>query len=186
MRVVQGHSGLLEPIQWRVFHENPTGGSAAAAGARARSESWPESRRPREFEEVASFSPRGRPDCHATHRLHRVSSRLYAPPLHAAAAGACTRFLPGRCRRRLHEELPVLVALGQTRPRFRRSPCATRRCLTLRSSGQPTAWHPGREALWYMLHLAARAPRRRPPLSSNVRPRIPPMCRPESKLRWRR
>lgn len=42
---------------------------------------------------------------------------------------------------------------------------ATRR-LTLRSSGRPTACRPGREALWYMLHLAARAPCRRPPLSS--------------------
>jgi hypothetical protein len=43
------------------------------------------------------------------------------------------------------------------------------RGLTLRSSGRPPASHLGREVLWYMLHLAAKAPCRRPPLSSNVR-----------------
>ena len=69
----------------------------------------------------------------------------------------------------MHEELPVLVALGQTRPRFRRSPCATRRCLTIRSSGHAPARHLGREALRSIIRLAAKLPHRRVPLSSNVR-----------------
>jgi hypothetical protein len=45
--------------------------------------------------------------------------------------------------------------------------------LTPRSSGAPTARRPGREALAQaIMRLAARAPCRRRPLSSNVRPRI--------------
>jgi hypothetical protein len=44
------------------------------------------------------------------------------------------------------------------------------RCLTLRSSGPPPAWHLGREASQVIVRLAAQAPTRRGPLSSNVRP----------------
>jgi hypothetical protein len=44
-------------------------------------------------------------------------------------------------------------------------------CLTPRSSGASTAWRPGREApTQAIMRLAARAPRRCRPLSSNVRP----------------
>ena len=43
------------------------------------------------------------------------------------------------------------------------------RGLTLRSSGLAPAWHLAREALWYIIRLAGQAPRRRSPLSSNVR-----------------
>ena len=43
--------------------------------------------------------------------------------------------------------------------------------LTLRSSGPPPAWHLGREASQVIVRLAAQAPTRRGPLSSNVRPR---------------
>jgi len=49
-------------------------------------------------------------------------------------------------------------------------------CLTLRSSGLAPAWHPGREAERFIIGLAARAPRRRSPLSSNVRPHTQPPC----------
>jgi hypothetical protein len=45
--------------------------------------------------------------------------------------------------------------------------------LTLRSSGRPPARHLGREPVSVIIGLAAQAPRRRPPLSSNVRPRMP-------------
>jgi hypothetical protein len=41
--------------------------------------------------------------------------------------------------------------------------------LTLRSSGPPTAWHPGREAVVFIIVLAARAPRCRRPLNLHVR-----------------
>ena len=44
------------------------------------------------------------------------------------------------------------------------------RCLTLRSSGPPPAWHLGREASQVIVRLAAQAPIRFRPLSSNVRP----------------
>ena len=43
------------------------------------------------------------------------------------------------------------------------------RCLTPRSSGPPTARHPGREAVLYIIGYAARAPRCRRPLNSHVR-----------------
>jgi len=42
------------------------------------------------------------------------------------------------------------------------------RRLTLRSTGPPTAWHPGREAPWFIMRLAARAPCRRRPVSSTL------------------
>ena len=42
-------------------------------------------------------------------------------------------------------------------------------CLTVRSSGPPPAWHLGREAVLSIIVLAAQAPRRWRPLSSNVR-----------------
>ena len=42
--------------------------------------------------------------------------------------------------------------------------------LTLRSSGPPPAWHLGREPFQVIIRLAAQAPTRRGPLSSNVRP----------------
>ena len=45
------------------------------------------------------------------------------------------------------------------------------RCLTLRSSGAPTAGHQARAAPWFMLHRTGLASCRRRPLSSNVRPR---------------
>ena len=41
--------------------------------------------------------------------------------------------------------------------------------LTLRSSGPPPAWHLGREPFQVIIRLAAQAPTRRGPLSSNVR-----------------
>ncbi len=41
--------------------------------------------------------------------------------------------------------------------------------LTLRSSGPPTAWRPGREAVLFIIVLAARAPRCRRPLNLYVR-----------------
>jgi hypothetical protein len=44
--------------------------------------------------------------------------------------------------------------------------------LTLRSSGRPPARHLGREASSVIIRLAAQAPCRRPPLSSNVRRQI--------------
>ena len=43
-------------------------------------------------------------------------------------------------------------------------------CLTLRSSGAPTAGHQARAALWLILHRAGLASYRRRPLNSNVRP----------------
>lgn len=49
-----------------------------------------------------------------------------------------------------------------------------RKCgLTLRSSGQPPAGHLGRAAASVIIRFAAQAPRRRQPLSSNVRPHGP-------------
>ena len=47
------------------------------------------------------------------------------------------------------------------------------RGLTIRSSGAPTAWHTGHQALGLrpILRLLSSAPRRRRPLSSHVRPR---------------
>jgi hypothetical protein len=51
-------------------------------------------------------------------------------------------------------------------------------CLTGRSSGPPPARHLGREALWFIIHLAAQAPRRFRPLSSNVRRRRLQQCSP--------
>ena len=42
--------------------------------------------------------------------------------------------------------------------------------LTLRSSGPPPAWRLAREAMQGIIRLAGQAPRRRCPLSSNVRP----------------
>ena len=55
------------------------------------------------------------------------------------------------------------------------SPCA-KWGLTLRSSGAPTAWRTGHQALGLrpILRLLSSAPRRRCPLSSNVRPRRQP------------
>ena len=47
--------------------------------------------------------------------------------------------------------------------------CRTRR-LTLRSSGPPPAWHLGREPFQVIIRLAAQAPTRWGPLSSNVSP----------------
>ena len=58
--------------------------------------------------------------------------------------------------------------------------------LTPRSSGPPPAWHLGRDAPWSMLRLAAQAPRRRRPLSSNVRPRSAPCLRTSSASRTTR
>jgi hypothetical protein len=46
-----------------------------------------------------------------------------------------------------------------------------KRGLTGRSSRRPTALRLGREALWYMVRLAAQAQYRRSRLNSNVRPR---------------
>jgi hypothetical protein len=51
------------------------------------------------------------------------------------------------------------------------STCGCR--LTPRSSGRPPARHLGREASSTIIRLAAQAPRRQPPLSSNVRPQMP-------------
>jgi hypothetical protein len=51
---------------------------------------------------------------------------------------------------------------------------ASLRCgLTLRSSGEPPAWHLARDAPLVILRLAGQAPCRRLPLSSNVRRRMP-------------
>ena len=53
------------------------------------------------------------------------------------------------------------------------SPCtSTNRGLTLRWSRRAPAWRPGREAPWFMMRLAARAPCLRARLSSNVRHQI--------------
>ena len=46
------------------------------------------------------------------------------------------------------------------------------RGLTLRSSGEPPAWHLAREAPWFIMRLAGQAPRRCLQLSSNVRPHM--------------
>ena len=54
-----------------------------------------------------------------------------------------------------------------------RLPCERECGLTLRSSGPPPAWHLGREASQLILRLAAQAPTRRGPLSSNVRRHMP-------------
>ncbi len=40
--------------------------------------------------------------------------------------------------------------------------------LTGRSTGPPTACHPGRAAVWFIICLAARAPRRRRPVNSTL------------------
>jgi hypothetical protein len=48
--------------------------------------------------------------------------------------------------------------------------------LTLRSSGRPPAERPGREASSGIIRFAARALRRRPPLSSNVRRHLEPVA----------
>ena len=48
--------------------------------------------------------------------------------------------------------------------------------LTLRSSGPPPAWRLGREASQVIVRLAAQAPIRRGPLSSNVRPHETDTC----------
>ena len=47
------------------------------------------------------------------------------------------------------------------------------RCLTPRSSGEPTAWHLARGPLCFIIRPAGQAPHRRLPLSSNVRPHTP-------------
>ena len=47
---------------------------------------------------------------------------------------------------------------------------------TLRSSGQPPAWHLAREALQVIIRLAGQAPHRRLPLSSNVEPHRKPQA----------
>jgi hypothetical protein len=65
--------------------------------------------------------------------------------------------------------------LGTCTPRGSVLSSSAHKCgLTSRSSGPATAWHPGREAPRYMLHLAARAPCRIGPLNSNVRPHNQP------------
>ena len=56
--------------------------------------------------------------------------------------------------------------------------------LTLRSSGPPTAWRPGREAVLFIIGCAARAPRCRRPLNLYVRPRKQPE-QPDPALRAR-
>ena len=43
-----------------------------------------------------------------------------------------------------------------------------KRGLTCRSTGAPTAWHPGRAAPCFILRRAARAPRRRRPVNSTL------------------
>jgi hypothetical protein len=66
---------------------------------------------------------------------------------------------------------PVRFGFGATGRQCHLSPL---RCLTLRSSGPPPAWHLGREASQVIVRLAAQAPTRWGPLSSNVRPHIGP------------
>ena len=50
-------------------------------------------------------------------------------------------------------------------------PGARSRCLTPRSSGEPTAWHLARGPLCFIIRPAGQAPHRQLPLSSNVRHR---------------
>jgi hypothetical protein len=101
-------------------------------------------------------------------------------------------FLVGCCRRRLYadSDRPLPQALEPTNQELRVAwhlwcmnpsrlsnslqtfgfPSATRCCLTLRSSGPPQARRLGREAVRHIIRLAAQAPCRWCPLSSNVRP----------------
>jgi hypothetical protein len=62
---------------------------------------------------------------------------------------------------------PIVFKPEEPATLWSRSPS---RCLTLRSSGPPPAWHLAREAMQCIIRLAGQAPRQWCPLSSNVRP----------------
>jgi hypothetical protein len=93
------------------------------------------------------------------HLLACVRRRRQKSPRHALAGFAHQEFAASG-----HREY-------RTVPRLHASATSAHRRLTPRSSGAPTAWGPGRAVPHFVImHRAARAPRRRLPLSSNVRP----------------
>jgi hypothetical protein len=93
------------------------------------------------------------------HLFARVLRRRQKSPRHALAGFAHREFAASGHRE--YRTVPWSQALATS----------AHRRLTARSSGAPTAWGPGRAVPHFVImHRAARAPRRRLPLSSNVRP----------------
>ena len=119
-------------------------------------------------------------------QLRRCTPCLLRPPVRWRAAHRrrsaeehpkCKRefkrlvFAPREVRRRFGAVITVCAHAGTDNPLTASAERQPKECaLTLRSSGLAPAWHPGREPVLFIISLAARAPRRRSPLSSNVRP----------------